>query len=71
MYFNPALIDEKLPRTAVQILMIRITSDEEHWPGLAEKITRNPTGPRLKRFFGRTGRPVRACERAAWIDAVT
>jgi hypothetical protein len=38
MYFNPALIDEKLPRTAVQILMVRITSDEEHWPGLAEKL---------------------------------
>lgn len=40
MYFNPALIDEKLPRTAVQILMVRITSDEEHWPGLAGKLNK-------------------------------
>lgn len=38
LYINPALIDKNLPRTAVQVLTVTITSDAEHWPELAAKI---------------------------------
>jgi hypothetical protein len=38
LYINPALVDKNLPRTAVQILTVTITSDEEQWPGLGAKL---------------------------------
>lgn len=37
--FNPALMDAKVAGATPQVLAICITSDKEHWPGLAEKVT--------------------------------
>lgn len=51
MYFNAALIDEKLPRTAMQILMVRIASDEEHWPGLAERLNKELDWPAFEKIL--------------------
>ena len=38
VYINPALIDEKLPRSAVQILAVTIWTNKDLWPGLSEKL---------------------------------
>ncbi len=40
VYLNPALIDTTLPRSTPQVLVITITGDEDHWPGLAARIDR-------------------------------
>ncbi len=38
VYINPALLDARLPRSAPQILAVRILAKEELWPGMAEKL---------------------------------
>lgn len=38
--FNPALMDARVGGVTAQMLAICISSDEEHWPGLAEKVVR-------------------------------
>jgi hypothetical protein len=53
VYINPALIDARLPRSAPQILAVRILANEELWPGTAEKLDKELDWAALDAFVRR------------------
>jgi hypothetical protein len=53
VFINPALIDPRLPRSAPQILAIRILANDELWPGMAEKLDKELEWAALDAFVRR------------------
>ncbi len=53
VYINPTLADARLPRSAPQILAIRILAKDELWPGMAEKLDQELDWAALDAFVHR------------------
>jgi hypothetical protein len=53
VFINPALVDSRLPRSAPQILAIRVLAKDELWPGMSEKLDRELDWAALEAFVRR------------------
>jgi hypothetical protein len=47
------LIDARLPRSAAQILAVRISASDELWPGMSKQLSREVDWAALEAFVRR------------------